>query len=507
MGPAILGRLQTGQRPLKGTLVRTIFILMDSLNRHYLPMYGGWARTPNLQRLADRGVIFDNHWCGSLPCMPARREMMTGRLNFLETPWGPIEPWDDCLPPLLRQQRQTYSHLITDHYHYFHSGGEVYHTLFDSWEFERGQEGDAWRPLVKAPPVCTGRGKLLFRGAYWKNRALMDTEDDLDYPTPRCFRQAIDFLAHNHQEDNWHLHLEVFDPHEPFDCPKKYRDLFHDTWRGGHFTWPEYAPLDPTKDDAATVEHIRKCYAGTLFMADLWLGKFLDKMDRYRMWRDTTVILTTDHGHLLGEHGCWAKNYMMDYAELAHIPLMICDPQVKGGRRTQALTASMDLMPTLAELHGVKPPAHVHGRSLLPVLRRRAAKHHDAVLYGYFGKDVNLTDGRYTYCRQPLPGSTVHHHTAMPRTFSDFLPRELLAGAKCGAFLEHCHGVPHYRITRPSHRHHGAPDFNPIYDVQKDPGQTQPIRNAALESQLAKKMKKLLKAADAPACQYRRLGL
>lgn len=64
--------------------MRTVFLLMDSLNRHCLPMYGGWARTPNLQRLADRGVLFTNHWCGSLPCMPARREMMTGRLNFLE---------------------------------------------------------------------------------------------------------------------------------------------------------------------------------------------------------------------------------------------------------------------------------------------------------------------------------------------------------------------------------------------------------------------------------------
>ncbi|MHC4871846.1 MAG: sulfatase-like hydrolase/transferase [Planctomycetota bacterium] len=126
--------------------MRTIFVIMDSLNRHYLNCYGAdWVKTPNLDRLADKGVVFDNHWSGSLPCMPARREMLTGRLNFLETPWGPIEPWDDCLPKLLREQKQTYSHMITDHYHYFHAGGEAYHTLFTSWEFERGQEGDVWR--------------------------------------------------------------------------------------------------------------------------------------------------------------------------------------------------------------------------------------------------------------------------------------------------------------------------------------------------------------------------
>ncbi|MHC4873712.1 MAG: sulfatase-like hydrolase/transferase, partial [Planctomycetota bacterium] len=126
--------------------MRTIFVIMDSLNRHYLNCYGAdWVKTPNLDRLAEKGVVFDNHWSGSLPCMPARREMLTGRLNFLEAPWGPIEPWDDCLPKLLREQKQTYSHMITDHYHYFHAGGEAYHTLFTSWEFERGQEGDVWR--------------------------------------------------------------------------------------------------------------------------------------------------------------------------------------------------------------------------------------------------------------------------------------------------------------------------------------------------------------------------
>lgn len=487
--------------------MRTLTILMDSLNRHYLPFEGGWARTPNMQRLVDRGVVFENHWCGSLPCMPARREMMTGRLNFLEAPWGPIEPWDDCLPTILRQQRHTFSHCITDHYHYFHAGGEGYVTMFDAWEFERGQEGDTWRPLVKTPHAATGRGKALNRGAYWRNRAYLDPENDLDYPTPRCFERAIDFLKRNQQEDNWHLHLEVFDPHEPFDCPKKYRDLFNDTWERGFFTWPPYARLDPTQDDAATVDHIRKCYAGSLFMADLWLGEMLDVMDRHDMWKDTTVVLTTDHGHLLGEHGYWAKNYMFDYAELAHIPMIICDPAAGPPRRIQALTATIDLMPTLLDLHDAELPPNVQGRSLLPLLRGDADSHHDAILYGYFGKDVNLTDGRFTYCRQPVQDSVVHHHTAMPRRGKDFLPREMLAAAEMGVFLTHAGGVPHYRLTIPSHRHADAPDFNPMYDLQNDPGQQNPIRDADLEHQMTSRLSALLESYEAPECQYKRLGL
>ncbi|MCJ8331122.1 MAG: sulfatase-like hydrolase/transferase, partial [Lentisphaeria bacterium] len=148
--------------------MRTIHVILDSLNRHYLSIYNSeaWVKTPNIERLAARGISFDNHWVGSLPCMPARREMMTGRLNFLETNWGPIQPWDKCLPEILRQENGTYSHLITDHYHYFHAGGDGYHDLFTSWEFQRGQEGDAWRPIVEGQAAPEGtRGKCLDRGA------------------------------------------------------------------------------------------------------------------------------------------------------------------------------------------------------------------------------------------------------------------------------------------------------------------------------------------------------
>lgn len=482
--------------------MRTVLILMDSLNRHMLGAYGdSWVKTPNIDALAKRGIVFDKHYAGSLPCMPARREFMTGRSNFMETPWSPIQPWDDCLPVLLREQKQTYSHMITDHYHYFHSGGEAYHTLFDSWEFMRGQEGDVWHPLVEEPTVPEFKGKN--RRAYWVNRRFMDLDRDEDYSTPQCFMAGMDFLDHNHNADNWHLHIEVFDPHEPFQCPKKYRDMYNDTWDDRyHFDWPAYAPVE---EDAEAVEHIRKSYAGTLTMADAWLGKFLAKMDQYDMWKDTTLILTTDHGHLLGEHGYWAKNYMMDYEELAHIPLVVCHPEAAPGRRTEAMTASVDIMPTIMGLFGaVAPP--VHGKSLVPVIRKDRP-HHDSVLWGYFGKDINLFDGRYTYCRQPLADSVAYHHTAMPRAFHDFIPHDQLAQAECGRFLRFCHDIPHFRFPVPSHRHHEAPDFNPIHDILEDPRQERPLRDDALEAKLAAKMRETMQRYDAPDSEFERVGL
>lgn len=483
--------------------MKTVFLILDSLNRHLLSAYGSrFAHTPNIDRLAERGVVFENHYAGSLPCMPARRELMTGRLNFLEAPWGPIEPWDDCLPVELRRQKHTYCHMITDHYHYFHSGGEAYHTLFDSWEFERGQEGDLWYPLVQEPELPPFRGKN--RRAYWVNREFADLENEAEYPTPRCFQRAIEFLENNHEQDNWHLHLEVFDPHEPFVCPKKYRDLYGDDWDGYHFDWPSYQEVTEGED---AVRHIRSLYAGVLTMADVWLGKFLDKMDELDLWKDTTLILTTDHGHLLGEHGYWAKNYMFDYEELVHLPLIVCTPETAFSHRcVSSLTATMDIMPTLLALHGAECPGSVQGTSLLPLLTEESVLH-DAVLFGYFGKDVNLFDGTYSYCRQPREGSVVHHHTLMPRAFSDFLPRESLQTAEYGCFLPSCHGIPHLRISRTSHRHKNAPDYNPIYNIREDPRQEHPIFDAALEDSLAGKMRELLVRFEAPACQFERLGL
>lgn len=484
--------------------MKTIFILMDSLNRHYLSSYGeSWVHTPNIDRLAERGAVFDNHYAGSLPCMPARRDMLTGRLNFLETPWSPLQPYDECLVRELRKQCKTYSHMITDHFHYFEWNGMGYHTGFNTWEFLRGQEGDHWHPRVQDPAVPVYRGKN--RRQDWVNRAVMDLERDEDYPTPQSFMRAIDFLKHNHDQDNWHLHLEVFDPHEPFVCPQKYVDLYQDTWdKRYHFDWPSYAPVDSEQEGEDAIAHIRKCYAGTLTMTDTWLGKLLDTMDALDLWRDTTVILTTDHGHLLGDYGYWAKNYMFDYAKLAHIPLIVYSPNaVNNGKRVKALTTTIDLMPTFMELHGAVPSQYVQGKSLVHLLNNDEA-HHDAVLYGYFGKDLNLTDGRYTYCLQPIEGSIVHHHTAVPvGAMSD---PESYAKAETGRFLKQTQ-MPVYRVAVQSRRHHNAHGFPLLYDLAADPEQLSPIRNRLIEERMTNKMKELLLQYDAPECQYIRMGL
>ena len=256
------------------------------------------------------------------------------------------------------------------------------------------------------------------------------------------------------------------------------------------------------------MRHVRACYGGALTMADHWLGKLLDKLDHHRMWDDTVVVLTTDHGHFLGERGYWGKMQMALYDELAHIPLLVCAPGAAGGRRVRrALTTTIDLMPTFLELHGAALPEQVQGRSLRHLLAADGDQH-AAVLYGGFAKDVCLTDGRYRYFRQAQPESWVHHHTMMPRGSQDFLALPRL-DPEYGYFLKYAsdRGYPQLRWRQPSEPVLDAAPGNLIFDAANDPEQRQPVRDPALEQRLAALLRERLSAVEAPDCQYLRLGL
>ena len=133
--------------------MKCIMVMFDSLNRHMLPAYGcQWTHAPNFARLAQRTVTFDKSYVCSMPCMPARRELHTGRPNFLHRGWGPLEPFDDSMPEILAANK-VYTHLVSDHYHYWEDGGATYHPRYSSWEFFRGQEGDPWKGQVAEPAI------------------------------------------------------------------------------------------------------------------------------------------------------------------------------------------------------------------------------------------------------------------------------------------------------------------------------------------------------------------
>lgn len=493
--------------------MKTLFVILDTLRRDYLQPYGSdWVHTPNIARLAERSVVCDNHWVGSLPCMPARREFMTGRHNFLERGWGPLEPFDDVLPHLLRQADQpVFSHLITDHYHYFYLGGEGHNSSFSSWQFERGQESDFWISRVDLPALPETLNRQANRQQNALNR--LAQREEHEFSGPRCVEHAVRWLDDNRDADNWFLQLELFDPHEPFYVVQKYLDLYDDRWDGPLYDWPSYGECE---DSPEAIAHIRKCYAALLTMTDHWLGRLWDRFDALDLWRDTAVVLTTDHGSMLGEHQYWMKNAMPVYNEIARIPLIVHLPgSARAGARVSALTQTTDLMPTVLDWCGAPVPPHLHGRSLRPTLEADEAVH-DAIIYGYFGMATNATDGRHTYFRNPLaPDTVVYAYTAMPTGFHGFLPREQLAQAEMGRFLGHTYNIPVYKIPQPGKvpLGYGAGDGaaytsrHELFDLAADPRQERPLADPALERRFADLLRAHLARVDAPAEQLARLGL
>src|SRR5262245_44934942 len=125
-----------------------ILVLIDSMNRSALEAYGGTEfKTPNLKAFAERAWRFDNHFVGSLPCMPARREIFAGFSGMQWRAWGPLEPFDQRLPKLLEAAGYLTA-IVTDHYHYWEESANGYVQSFQGAEFIRGHELDFWKPLV-----------------------------------------------------------------------------------------------------------------------------------------------------------------------------------------------------------------------------------------------------------------------------------------------------------------------------------------------------------------------
>ncbi|UQZ83060.1 Arylsulfatase [Paenibacillus konkukensis] len=493
--------------------MKAIVILFDSLNRHMLPPYGcDWTHAPNFSRLAERSVTFDNNWVGSMPCMPARRDLLTGRLNFLHRSWGPLEPFDDSMPAILRKQG-VHSHLISDHYHYWEPGGATYHSQYTTWDFVRGQEGDPWKGEVADPPIPEHVGSYegyrgqLFRQD-WINRKYMAEEEA--HPQAKTFAEGIEFIRTNRGEDRWLLQIEAFDPHEPFFSHQAYKDLYPHDYTGKHFDWPQYQKVSETREEA---EHCKYEYAALLSMCDAYLGKVMDAMDEYELWRDTMLIVTTDHGFLLGEHDWWAKNIMPFYNEIARTPLFVWDPRSgRRGERCGALTQMIDIAPTLLDYFGAETPTDMQGVPLTRAWEAEAGAAaepgREAALFGIHGAHVNCTDGRYVYMRAPVrpDNSPLYNYTLMPAHMASMFSPAELQELELSEPFSFTKGVRTLKIKSgsyiPAHRFGTL-----LFDIQADPEQKRPIQDKEIEERMTAHMLRLMKSNDAPPEQYERLGL
>ncbi len=486
--------------------MRAIIVMFDSLNRHMLSPYADtFVQAPNFERLVERTVTFDHFYAGSMPCMPARREMHSGRYNFLHRSWGPLEPFDDSMPELLRGAG-IHTHLVSDHPHYWEDGGATYHTRYSTWEFFRGQEGDPWKGVVDWPsaeaPGLLGR----MRRQDAINRTYMPTE--AEHNQTLTVDAGIHFLETNAAADNWMLQIELFDPHEPFFVHDHFKQLYGELADpdADGFDWPAYRKVS---ESPAMVEAARRSYAALVTMCDKSLGRVLDFMDAHAMWDDTMLIVNTDHGFLLGEHGWWAKAVMPWFDELIHLPFFLWDPRSrKQGVRSDALAQTIDLAPTMLGFFGLEPTPDMQGHDLSLALAGETIPR-DAALFGLFGAHVNVTDGRYTYMRGAADAANgpLENYTLMPTHMRSRFSVAELAGWEPAEPFPFTKGVRTMKVPA------RAPFINPwrhgtlLYDLESDPHQEHPLTDDELELRMIRLLVERMRATDAPDSQYVRLGL
>jgi len=496
-----------------------IVIQIDSLNRHFLSTYGASGiHTPNLDAFARRASVFEQHYAGSLPCMPARREIWTGTEECWWRGWGPLEPWDRPAA-YLANQAGVVTQLITDHYHFFEWGAHSYHHDFQGYEFIRGHEHDNHRtaPLREEPAWARRMLEQHGEGAriYLRNTAHVQTEED--FFAPRVMRATTDWLSENHTLPRFYLHVDCFDVHEPFHIPEPYRSMYTSEPPEPFNPWPRYGRTnDP---DAPVTERdlawVRAQFAGKLTMVDTWLGRVFDALDRHDLWKRTCVILTTDHGHYLGEHDRIGKPASPLWNTLTHLPLLAWHPQ-HAPRRVHALTQTVDVHATLLDVLGIRHEGP-HARSLLPLLGGERETHRTHATFAYANARVGITDGNWTLLRDHEPSAAAAHQYSLqigqldtrsyaarfqrPTSHPDITPGHFIPGV----------ATPQWRIPDASANaprlHAARKDL--LYHVAADPKQQRDLLHEHPEQ--ARRLEELLRAhmtsLGVPTEQYDRLRL
>jgi arylsulfatase A-like enzyme len=266
------------------------------------------------------------------------------------------------------------------------------------------------------------------------------------------------------------------------------------------------------------VDHVRHEYASLLSMCDAKMGDILDLMDELDMWKDTMLVVWTDHGFMLGEHDCWAKCWQPFYEEIAHTPFFVWDPRCgrAGERRSALVQPSIDLAPTLLRAFGVDPTPDMTGCDLAATIAGDTPVR-DAAIFGLHGGHVNVTDGRYVYMRGPATADNrpLANYTLMPthmhRTFGPDELRDNIALAEPFPFTKGCRTM---RIDTRGVRLAGratqdARENMPtrLYDLESDPAQQTPLQDPSVEKRMTGLLVRLMKACHAPAEQFQRLGL
>ena len=349
--------------------------------------------------------------------------------------------------------------------------------------------------------------------------------DEADFPGPRTMTAAARWLDEEAiSHDQFFLLVDEFDPHEPFDTPEPWASRYDESWEGPHLIWPPYTD-GAIRTGVLSEEQgrqVRAQYGAKLSMIDAWFGRLLDALDRGAFWDDTVVAVCTDHGHFLGEKDIWGKPAVPVYEPLGHIPLFVAWPGRPPGS-CNALTTSVDLYATIADVFSVSSSHRTHGRSLTSLLTGDGAPStsptaiRDWALTGVWGSEVHVVsaDG-HKYVRGPAgPNEPLSMWSNRWSTMPIMSALDLRLPRPDGrAVLARMPGSDVPVIRQPFAAGDDVPFWawgtanrNRLFDVGEDPDEEHDLAGSTQEKDVADLLRSALIDIEAPADQLERLGL
>ena len=362
-----------------------IWITSDTFRKDHIGAYGNkLIQTPSLDRLAAKAVRFQRHYAAGFPTMPTRADHFSGRWTMSFMGWSPLPPTVTTVAEILSEQG-LHTAAVVDTPFYLRDGMN-YDRGFGSFFVSTGQEGSGAKKLK------SGWHESQDERAAWRFES--------DYNAPQTFIKAMQWLERHYKED-FFLYIDTWDPHEPWDAPAYYSEIYWPDY-DGEIIEPIYGYWEEVPGfTKQRLEKAHATYCGEITMVDTWMGYLLRRVENMGLMENTAIIFTSDHGFYFGEHGGlfgkmvyemgpdgtypalddWDKQveggiwaYSPLYEEIINIPLLIYIPGISAGVYNR-LTSAVDVMPTVLEILGCDIPDFVEGKSLLP-------KIHDSTLSG-----------------------------------------------------------------------------------------------------------------------------
>lgn len=430
------------------TKPNVLFIAVDDL-RPELKCYGKQhIHSPNIDRLAQSGVLFERAYCMVPTCGASRASMMSG-----------IRPARNRFVSYLAWAEKDARGITTMNTQFKQNGyytvslGKIFHHPEDNSE---GWSEPAWRPkgvpwyrrpenveLHEQRQQQAGRK----RGPAWESA---DVPDDA-YTDGVLVNRALEDLKRLKSKDRlFFLAVGFFKPHLPFIAPQKYWDLYdHDQIQlPDNYSPPQDAPKESIHNSGElrayagipasgpvseeTARNLIHGYYACVSYTDAQIGKLLDELDRLELTDNTIVVLWGDHGWNLGEHTLWCKHSC--YETSMQIPLIVRSPGVKAGERRSQLIESIDLYPTLCELAGLPLPAHLAGRSFVELMQNPDAEWKTAAVGRFQNGDTIRTDRfrltEYTKPKGEVTSRMLYDHVSDPAENFNVLIKYSPAAAK-----------------------------------------------------------------------------